>query len=75
MVKFQQEFPQHFPRNGWVEHDPEDIWKSTLDVYRHAIYKLGSAAAGIAALGITNQRETTIIWDRVTGQPIYNAIV
>ena len=71
----QQEFPQHFPQDGWVEHDPEDIWSSTLAVTRQAIAKAGIDAAQVTAIGITNQRETTVIWDRVTGEPIHNAIV
>lgn len=71
----QQEFPQHFPASGWVEHDPEDLWSSTLKVCRSAIRKAGASAAEIAAIGITNQRETTVVWDRKTGKPIHNAIV
>ena len=71
----QQEFTQFFPEDGWVEHDPEEIWQSTLGVSRECIEKLGVQASEIAAIGITNQRETTIIWDKLTGQPIYNAIV
>jgi len=71
----QQEFTQFFPEDGWVEHDPEEIWQSTLGVSRECIEKLGIQASEIAAIGITNQRETTIIWDKLTGQPIYNAIV
>ena len=71
----QQEFPQHFPRSGWVEHDPEDIWRTVLATMRGALANAKLQAADIAAIGITNQRETTLIWDRKTGQPIYNAIV
>ena len=71
----QQEFTQFFPEDGWVEHDPEEIWQSTIAVSRECIKKLGVEASEIAAIGITNQRETTIIWDKLTGQPIYNAIV
>lgn len=71
----QEEFPQHFPRPGWVEHDPADIWSSTAAVCRGAIERAGVAASDIAAIGITNQRETTLVWDRVTGAPIHNAIV
>ena len=71
----QQEFPQHFPRSGWVEHDPADIWASVLAVVRAVIAKAGTSAADIAAIGITNQRETTLVWDRDSGQPIHNAIV
>lgn len=71
----QQEFTQHFPHEGWVEHDPEDLWRTTVDTCRAAIANAGVAAAHIAAVGITNQRETTLIWDRQTGEPVYNAIV
>lgn len=71
----QQEFPQIYPQAGWVEHDPEVIWSSVQDVTRQAMQKSGATAADIAAVGITNQRETTLIWDRKTGQCIHNAIV
>jgi glycerol kinase len=71
----QQEFPQHFPASGWVEHEPEDIWNSTLATCRAAIKKADVTAKDIAAIGITNQRETTVVWDRVTGQAIHRAIV
>ncbi|MGL4811214.1 MAG: glycerol kinase GlpK, partial [Beijerinckiaceae bacterium] len=71
----QEEFTQHYPQSGWVEHDPEEIWTSTLDVCRAALDKAGATAADVAAIGITNQRETTVIWDRLTGKPIHNAIV
>lgn len=71
----QQEFPNYFPAPGWVEHDPREIWNSQLTVMRQAISKAGLSASDIAAIGITNQRETTIIWDRRTGEPVYNAIV
>lgn len=71
----QQEFAQHFPKSGWVEHDPGDIWNSTVAVCREAFDKAGLAPAEIAAIGITNQRETTLVWDRTTGEPVYNAIV
>ncbi|MEP7285755.1 MAG: glycerol kinase GlpK [Chloroflexota bacterium] len=71
----QKEFPQIYPQPGWVEHDPADIWNSQISVAVEAIAKSGSRAEDIAAIGITNQRETTLIWDRSTGQPIYNAIV
>jgi len=71
----QAEFPQHFPASGWVEHDPEDIWSSTLAVCREALKKANLAAKDIAAIGITNQRETTVVWDRATGQAIHRAIV
>lgn len=68
-----EEFPQYFPKPGWVEHDPEEIWTSVLNSVRKTIGKTPKTA--IAAIGITNQRETTIIWDRDTGRPVYNAIV
>jgi len=71
----QQEFPQHFPKSGWVEHDPRDIWTSTVAVCREALQKSGLRLSDIAAIGITNQRETTLVWDRATGRPVYNAIV
>ena len=71
----QKEFRQIFPQPGWVEHDAEEIWATTLEVSRAAMDKLGVKAADIAAIGITNQRETTVIWDRDTGKPIANAIV
>jgi len=71
----QQEFPQHYPASGWVEHDPEDLWRSVLAACRAAIAKAGLAARDIAAVGIANQRETTLVWDRATGRPIHNAIV
>ncbi len=71
----QAEFPQHYPRDGWVEHDPEDIWKTTLATAREAFAAAEKSGGEIAAIGITNQRETTLIWDRKTGAPIYNAIV
>ena len=71
----QQEFQQHFPADGWVEHDPEDIWNSTLDVCREVLKTQGIGAEDVIAIGITNQRETTLVWDRVTGKPVYNAIV
>ncbi len=71
----QQEFAQHFPTSGWVEHDPEDIWASVTGTVRGAIDRAGITAADLAAIGITNQRETTVVWDRATGEPIYRAIV
>ena len=69
------EFTQHFPASGWVEHVPEEIWATCLWAVKTALKKAGITAADIAAIGITNQRETTIVWDRATGKPIYNAIV
>ena len=71
----QQEFTQHFPHSGWVEHDPRDLWETTLATCRGAIKSAGISASQIEAIGITNQRETTIVWDKQTGQPIHNAIV
>ena len=71
----QQEFRQYFPRSGWVEHDPEDIWETTLATCRKALAKAGAKAADVAAIGITNQRETTLVWDRETGRAIHPAIV
>ena len=71
----QKEFRQIFPKSGWVEHDPEDIWSSTIAMCKEAIEKEHISGYDIAAIGITNQRETTIVWDRHTGRPIYNAIV
>lgn len=71
----QQEFPQHFPASGWVEHEPEDIWTSTMTVCREALEKAGLKAKDIAAIGITNQRETTVVWDRATGRAVHRAIV
>lgn len=71
----QQEFPQIYPQPGWVEHDPEAIWDSVTNVTRQAMQDLGAVAADISAIGITNQRETTLIWDRASGQCVYNAIV
>jgi glycerol kinase len=71
----QAEFPQHFPASGWVEHEPEDIWTSTVMVCRDALEKAGLEAKDIAAIGITNQRETTVVWDRATGKAVHRAIV
>ena len=71
----QQEYPQTYPFPGHVTHDPEDIWSSQLAVARQAIEAVPDGAAGIAAIGITNQRETTVVWDRATGEPVAPAIV
>jgi glycerol kinase len=71
----QQEFPQHFPASGWVEHDGDDIWNTTVSTCREALQKANLAAKDIAAIGITNQRETTLVWERATGQAIHRAIV
>jgi len=69
------ELPQHFPRPGWVEHDPEEIWRTTLDALGRALGAAGVAPAEILAIGITNQRETTLVWERASGRPIHRAIV
>src|SRR5260370_39301445 len=71
----QKEFRQIFPQAGWVEHDAREIWASQIGVATEALARAGLRAADIAAIGITNQRETTIVWDRVTGEPIHHAIV
>ena len=71
----QKEFTQYFPQPGWVEHDANEIWQSQLSVAREAMRNIGATYDEIAAIGITNQRETTVVWDRATGQPICNAIV
>ncbi len=71
----QQEFPQHFPASGWVEHEPEDIWTSTVATCRQAMKKADVTPKDIAAIGITNQRETTVVWDRATGKAVHRAIV
>lgn len=71
----QKEFTQHFPQPGWVEHDPREIWSSQASVIAEAISELGITGLDIAAIGITNQRETTLVWDADTGEPVYNAIV
>lgn len=71
----QKEFTQIYPRPGWVEHDPEEIWSTQIGVATEVLAKAGLKSTDIAGIGITNQRETTIVWDRVTGKPVYNAIV
>lgn len=71
----QQEFTQHFPNDGWVEHSPNDIWQTVKDCCSDALTKANLTAKDISAIGITNQRETTIVWDKNTGEPVYNAIV
>ncbi len=71
----QQEFTQHFPASGWVEHDAGDLWSTVLETCRDALKKAGVAASHIAGIGITNQRETTVVWDRETGRAVHNAIV
>ena len=75
MASAQEELPQIYPRPGWVEHDPEAIWRATLAVCRATLAEAGIPAAAVAALGITNQRETVVLWDRATGRPVHNAIV
>ncbi len=71
----QEEFPQHYPASGWVEHDPADLWSTVAGTCREVIERAGIDARDIAAIGITNQRETTLVWDKSTGQPVHNAIV
>ena len=71
----QREFAQHYPASGWVEHDPEDIWRTTVETARQALAGAALAPGDIAAIGITNQRETCVVWDRRTGKPIHRAIV
>lgn len=71
----QQEFEQVFPHPGWVEHDPEAIWSSQKDVANESLRDAGVTWTDVRAIGITNQRETTVMWDRRTGRPIHNAIV
>lgn len=71
----QKEFTQYFPKPGWVEHDPEEIWTTQLEVAHQAMANIHATAADIAAIGITNQRETTVVWDKVSGEPVYHAIV
>jgi glycerol kinase len=71
----QKELRQHFPKDGWVEHDPEDIWRDTLAVCRQALAAAGAPAGDVAAVGITNQRETAVLWERETGSPVHQAIV
>ncbi len=71
----QREFAQHYPADGWVEHDPEEIWRDTLQTSREALAKAGATADDIAAIGITNQRESVVLWDRATGEALHNVIV
>jgi len=75
MAKFYQGFTQYFPRAGWIEHDPEEIWRVTYQVIEGALSKAKISGSDIAAIGITNQRETTILWDKDSGRPLYRAIV
>ena len=71
----QKEFTQYFPKAGWVEHDAGEIWSTMLGVAVEAMQKAGAKASDIAAIGITNQRETAIVWDKESGEPVYRAIV
>ena len=71
----QEEFTQHYPRPGWVEHDANEIWDVTMQVVKEALDDAGASPEDIAAIGITNQRETVVVWDRETGEPVHNAIV
>ena len=71
----QYEFKQYFPKNGWVEHDPNEIWSTTLKALKEVIKKASKMRGHILTIGITNQRETTILWNKKTGKPVYNAIV
>ena len=71
----QKEFTQYFPKPGWVEHDADEIWSTILEVARQALANVGANASDIASIGITNQRETTVVWDRYSSEPVYNAIV
>ena len=71
----QEEFKQHFPKSGWVEHSPNDLLNSVVSTFKKALNDAKIKANEILALGITNQRETTLLWDKFTGKPIYNAIV
>ncbi|RIH89300.1 glycerol kinase GlpK [Calidithermus roseus] len=75
LAQAQQEFTQHFPQPGWVEHDPLEIWQSQLQTAREAVRRSGVAPSQIVAIGITNQRETVVLWERATGKPVYRAIV
>ncbi len=71
----QEEFTQHFPKSGWVEHEPDDLWSTVASTCRGAMERAGLTGDDITAIGITNQRETTVVWDKATGKPVYNAIV
>ena len=75
LFKSQLEFRQYFPKNGWVEHNPEEIWNKSKKVLIKVINKSKKLKGDILTIGITNQRETTILWHRITGKPVYNAIV
>ncbi|MEP1141859.1 MAG: FGGY family carbohydrate kinase, partial [Balneola sp.] len=71
----QKEFKQHFPQDGWVEHDPIEIWETQKKVIEEVVTKYADKGRSLAGIGITNQRETTVVWDKKTGKPVYNAIV
>ena len=71
----QKEFTQKYPKDGWVEHDAMEIWSTQMGVAQEALLKIGCTYKNIEAIGITNQRETTVVWDKDTGEPVYNAIV
>ena len=71
----QKEFTQYFPKPGWVEHDPGEIWSTQLAVARQAMNEIHASASDIAAIGITNQRETAIVWDKNTGKPVYLSLI
>src|SRR6185369_10289603 len=71
----QRELRQIYPQPGWVEHDPEEIWQAVIEVCREAVTRSHASGADVAAIGITNQRETTVLWDRADGKPVHNAIV
>ena len=75
VFKSQFEFKQYFPKNGWVEHDPKEIWSTTIKALKKVIKKASRLNGKIISIGITNQRETTIMWNKKTGKPVYNAIV
>ena len=75
LISSQLEFKQFFPKNGWVEHNPKEIWSTTIKVTKNVLLKSKKLKINIKALGITNQRETTVCWDKRTGEPVYNAIV
>ena len=75
VAQVSEEFPQHYPHPGWVEHDPEDLWRTTVSTARAALQQAGIAAQDVAAVGIANQRETVVLWDRATGRAVHNAIV
>jgi glycerol kinase len=75
VAQAQRELPQHYPKPGWVEHDPREIWRTQIDTAREALRTAGLGADAIRSVGITNQRETTVVWDRATGEPVHRAIV